>query len=123
MSFEAFEPARCAMGDTARFARQLNLIEMAPRGKLSSTGFVMANEGREYVVLQPTRTTDPFTVTLERGTYQAEWFSIEARETLQGDPVSVDAPTALPFPIPSPARAPVVLILRRMEPGGPPPRH
>jgi Family of unknown function (DUF6298) len=117
MSFEAFEPARWAMGDTARFARQLNLIEMEPRGELSSTGFVMANEGREYAVLQPTGTTDPFTVTLERGTYEAEWFSIEARESLQGDPVSVDTPTALPFIPPSPATVPVVLILRRMEPG------
>jgi hypothetical protein len=114
MSFEAFEPARWAMGDTARFARQLNLIEMEPRAELSSTGFVMANEGREYVVLQPISTRDPFTVTLERGTYEAEWFSVEARETLRGDPVSIDAPTALAFTPPSPATAPVVLILTKV---------
>jgi hypothetical protein len=112
MSFEAFEPARLAMGDTARFARRLNLIEMAPRGELSSTGFVLANEGTEYVVLQPTGATDPFTVRLEPGTYEAEWFSIEARRTQQGDRVSVDAPTALPFTPPSPATGPVVLTLR-----------
>jgi hypothetical protein len=112
MSFEAFEMARWAMGDTARLAEQLNLIAMGPRSELSSTGFVLANEGREYVVLEPTGSTDPLTVTLEPGTYEAEWFSIEARETLRGDPVSVDARKALPFTPPSPATAPVVLILR-----------
>jgi hypothetical protein len=114
MSFDAFEPARWAMGDTARLAGQLNLIEMEPRGELSSTGFVLANEGREYVALQPTGTSEPFTVTLEPGTYEAEWFSVEARETLQGDRVSVDAPTALPFTPPSRATGPVVLTLRGM---------
>jgi len=114
MSFDAFEPARWAMGDTARLAGQLNLIEMEPRGELSSTGFVLANEGREYVALQPTGTSEPFTVTLEPGTYEAEWFSIEARQTQQGDRVSVDAPTALPFTPPSRASGPVVLTLRGM---------
>ena len=114
MSFDVFEPARCAMGDTARLAGQLNLIEMEPRGELSSTGFVLANEGREYVALQPTGTSEPFTVTLEPGTYEAEWFSIEARQTQQGDRVSVDAPTALPFTPPSRATGPVVLTLRGM---------
>jgi len=114
MSFDAFEPARWAMGDTARLAGQLNLIEMEPRGELSSTGFVLANEGKEYVVLQPTGTSEPFTVTLEPGTYEAEWFSIEARQTQQGDRVSVDAPTGLPFTPPSRASGPVVLTLRGM---------
>jgi hypothetical protein len=112
MSFEAFEAARWAMGDTARFARQLSLIEMEPRSELSSTGFVLANEGREYVVLQPTGSTDPLTVTLEPGTYEAEWFSIEAREILKADRVSVDGATALPFTPPSSTTGPVVLTLR-----------
>jgi hypothetical protein len=65
MSFEAFEPARGAMGKTARLAERLNLIAMEPCAELSSTGYVLANECSEYVVLQPTATADPFTVTLE----------------------------------------------------------
>jgi hypothetical protein len=112
MSFVAFEAARWAMGDTVRLAGRLNLIEMEPRGELSSTGFVLANEGREYVVLQPTGTTDPFTVTLEPGTYEVEWFSVEMRETMQGDRVSVDARTAFSFRSPSHAGGPAVLVLR-----------
>ena len=112
-SFEAFEAARWAMGDTVRLARRLNLVQMQPRGDLSSTGFVLANEGREYVVLQPAETKDPFTVTLDPGTYDIEWFRIETRDTLQGDRMSVDATGALPFTPPG-ADGPVVLVLKRV---------
>ena len=31
MSFETFEPARFAMGDTVRYAERMGLIEMEPR--------------------------------------------------------------------------------------------
>ena len=40
-SFEGFEPARWAMGDTRRFAERMNLIEMVPRDDLSSTGYAL----------------------------------------------------------------------------------
>jgi hypothetical protein len=53
MSFEAFEPARRAMGDTARLAGRIPLIEMEPRTDVSSTGYALVAPGREYVVLQP----------------------------------------------------------------------
>jgi hypothetical protein len=114
MSFDAFELARWAMGDTARLAERLNLIAMQPRGELSSTRFVLANEGSEYVVLQPTATTEPFTVMLEPGTYQAEWFSVETRGTVHGEPISVDARTALAFRPPDRPNEPAVLVLRRV---------
>jgi hypothetical protein len=110
MSFDAFEPGRWAMGDTVRLARQLDLDRIEPRGELSSTGFVLANEGREYVVLQAAETMDRFTVTLEPGAYDAEWFSIERREHRAGDRVSVEARAAIPFDPPFPG--PSVLVLR-----------
>jgi hypothetical protein len=114
MSFEAFEPARWAMGDTARLAERLNLIEMEPRGELSSTGFVLANEGSEYVVLQPTERTDPFTVTLEPGTYEAEWLTIETRGSAKGERESVDARGPVEFSPPNGASGPAVLVLSRV---------
>jgi hypothetical protein len=89
MSFETFEPARFAMGDTVRFAERANLIDMAPRRDLASTGFALANPGVEYVVLQPEAGED-FTVTLEPGTYAVEWFGVKRRETVEGDPVTVE---------------------------------
>ena len=49
--FESFEPARWAMGDTRRYAERMGLIDMAPRGDLTSTGYALANPGAEYLVL------------------------------------------------------------------------
>jgi len=77
--FEFYEPARYAMGDTRRYAELMQLLEMTPRGDLSSTGFALANPGAEYLVLQPNDAGGPFTVTLEAGTYAAEWQTASAR--------------------------------------------
>jgi hypothetical protein len=114
LAFEMFEAARWAMGDTVRLAGQLNLIEMEPRGELSSTGFVLANEGSEYVILQPAETADSFMVTLEPATYEAEWFSVDSRETLQGDRVAIDSRAAISFSPASPMRGPCVLVLTKV---------
>ena len=90
---------------------RLNLIEMEPRGDLSSTGFALAAEGREYVVLQPMPTTDGFTVRLQPGTYEADWFSVEERETALGDRVSIDEPAAVAFRPPFGGDGPSVLVV------------
>src|SRR6266540_2780330 len=82
MPYAAVEPARFAMGDTLRYANRVSLVDMQPRGDLSSTGYALANPGEEYLVLEASGT--PFTVTLEAGTYAVEWFSVEGRERFQG---------------------------------------
>ena len=64
MAFDAFEPARLAMGDTVRYAERVWLIEMQPRGDLSSTGYLLASPGVEYLALQPE--AGPFTVRSSR---------------------------------------------------------
>jgi hypothetical protein len=112
MSFEAFEPARWAMGDTVRLAARLNLIEMEPRGELSSTGFVLASEAMEYVVLQPIETADPFTVTLEPGTYEVEWFGVDGRTTEASDQVQLEARSTLSFTPPFGERAAVLVLTK-----------
>jgi hypothetical protein len=81
---------------------------------LSSTGFVLANEGSEYVILQPAETADSFTVTLEPATYEAQWFSVDSRETLQGDRVAIDSRAAISFSPASPMRGPCVLVLTKV---------
>jgi len=73
--YEAFEPARFALGDTRRYAERMNLIEMVPHADLASTGYALANPGKEYLVLQPADKAELFTVTLATGTYTVEWFS------------------------------------------------
>jgi hypothetical protein len=112
MPFAAFEPARFAMGDTVRFAERMHLVEMRPHDDLSSTGYALANPGEEYLILQPSDTGEPFTVTLEAGTYSVEWFSVDGRETAPADDVSVESSTETSFSSPFSA-GPVALYLKR----------
>jgi hypothetical protein len=111
-SYESFEPARLAMGDTLRFARRMGLLEMTPRDELSSTGYALANPGREYLVLQPAGAAEPFTVTLEPGEYAAEWFAVDGRRTAAAGQVTAERPGPVGFAAPFPA-GPAVLHLRR----------
>jgi hypothetical protein len=110
--FEVYESARYAMGDTRHYAERMQLVEMAPRGDLTSTGFALANPGAEYLVLQPDDAGGPFTLTLEAGTYTAEWHSVSTRETQPAETVEVAAESA-PFTSPFSDPGPVVLYLKR----------
>jgi hypothetical protein len=113
-SYESFEPARYAMGDTRRFAERMRLVEMEPRGELSSTGYVLANPAEEYLVLEPGETADPFTVALAAGTYTVQWHSVNSRETVGADKVTVESPTTIGFRAPFEAAGPAVLHLKKI---------
>jgi hypothetical protein len=87
-----------AMGDTVRFAERMGLIEMTPRGDLTSTGYALVNPGVEYLVLQP-EPSARFTVTLEPNIYAVEWFRVEGRETVDADAVTAgNDPTTFQAP-------------------------
>ncbi len=109
--YNASEPARYAMGDTLSYAQKMNLIDMQPRDDLSSTGYVLSNPGKEYLVLQPNATADPFTVTIEAGTYSVEWFNVNGRETKKGEKVAVKSSGDTSFT--APFADPAVLYLKR----------
>jgi hypothetical protein len=64
---------RSAMGDARLYAERMDLAAMIPQNALSSTGYCLANPGREYLVYQPEAGT--FTVNLQAGDYHYEWFS------------------------------------------------
>jgi hypothetical protein len=113
MSFDAFEPARWAMGDTVRYAERMDLIQMRPRGDLSSTGFALAHPGHEYLVLEPSGSA--FTVTLEPGTYSVEWFSVGDRETAKGDGVIAERDGETNFTGPFGGAGSTVLYLKRVK--------
>lgn len=112
-SYDSFEPARYAMGDTLHFAQRMKLVEMEPRGNLSSTGYALANPGREYLVLQASERADPFSVTLAAGTYTLQWYSVNSRETVGADKVTVESFMAISFKVPFEAAGPAVLYLKR----------
>jgi hypothetical protein len=112
--YDAFEPARCyAMGDTLRYAQTMRLIEMAPRGDLSSTGYALANPGKEYLVLQPSDSPDPFTVTLATGVYAVEWYSVNSRETMGAGNVMIERDGGASFRAPFAKAGPAMLYLRQ----------
>ena len=110
----AYEAARHAMGDTLRFARRISLLTMTPRGELSSTGYVLANPGEEYLVLQPGDTADPFSVTVAAGVYAAEWFGLNRRETVRADTVALESSATVHFSPPPDAAGPAVLYLKKV---------
>jgi hypothetical protein len=112
-SYESFEPARHAMGDTLRFAQRMELMAMEPRGELSSTGYALASPGREYLVLQQSETSDPFTVSLPPGTYAVEWYDISSRGTQLGGLLTVEAHDNVEFTPPFGDVGPAVLYLKR----------
>ena len=112
-SFASLEPARHAMGDTLRFAREMALIAMEPRSNLSSTGYALANPGDEYLVLQPLETSYPFAVRLEANTYSIRWHSVVSRETKDAGTVEVEDDGNTTFAAPFAEHGPAVLHLKR----------
>jgi hypothetical protein len=109
--YEAYEPARFAMGDTLRYAQRMQLIDMEPRGDLCSTGYALANPGKEYLVLDPRETADSFAVTLAAGNYAVEWYSVNTRESVKTDNVKVDRDESANFRAPFAEAGPAVLYL------------
>ena len=111
-SYESFEPARYAMGDTLSFAQRMQLIDMTPRNDIASTTFALANPGHEYLILQPDDSADRFTVDLAAGTYAAEWFSVNGRQSRDGGIVAVKRDERRSFTPPFEASGPAVLYLK-----------
>jgi len=113
-SYDSFESARYAMGDTLRYANKMNLIEMVPHGDLTLTGYALADPGKEYLVLQPDETPEPFTLKVEPGTYTVEWFHISTRETMASKNLKVDGAKTISFNAPFKTDGPAVLYLNNV---------
>ena len=64
--------ARAAMGHTRSYAERMNLAAASPQPDLSSTSYVLANPGSEYLIYQPG--SGSFTVELKKNVYRYEWF-------------------------------------------------
>jgi hypothetical protein len=104
-----FESCRRAMGHTLAYADQLNLATIRPHDELASTGFCLANPGREYFIYVPFEETrleskrftrklrglirnfrwlfkQKVTVNLSAasGTFLVEWFNPSTGKTRRG---------------------------------------
>jgi hypothetical protein len=113
-SYESLEPARHAMGDTRRYAERMRLVDMVPRGDLTSTGYALANPSEEYLLLQPSEMADPFTVVLEAGTYAVEWYGVTSREIKGASSMAIASGGSTSFTAPLAEPGPAVLYLKRV---------
>ncbi len=89
---------------------------MQPRGDLSSTGYALADPGGEYLVLQPAEPADPFTVTVDPGTYAVQWYGVNSRERATADELTVSSRAAISFSAPLATPEPAVLQLTKARP-------
>lgn len=70
----SWDGIRRAMADTRTYADKMHLAAMTPQNSLSSTQYCLANSGSAYLIYQPL-SKKSFTVKLEAGTYDYEWFN------------------------------------------------
>jgi hypothetical protein len=69
-------------GSVLSYAKKMKLEQMTPQSELSSTGYILANAGEEYLVCQP-NPGEPFTVNLAGGSYNFEWFDPATATVIQ----------------------------------------
>jgi len=78
---------RYAMGDTRSYAERIDLASMTPQNSLTSTTFCLADPGNEYIVYQPAAGVS-FTVNLQAGVYDYEWFNPDTRSVAETGVIS-----------------------------------
>ncbi len=103
------EPVRVALGRTRKWAERIDLTHMAPAGWVSSTGYCLADPGKEYLVYQPE--SGQFKVRLygADAEFGVVWYNPETDEEMAGP--SFTCPSAVDFT--PPVTGPVLLYLKR----------
>ena len=107
-TFETYEAARYAMGDTRRYAERMSLVDAEPSRDAASTGYALVNPGRELLALEPTG-GESFTVELAAGRWEVEWYDVHRRAVVDADAVTVTEAGPLSFT--APFDGPAVLYL------------
>jgi hypothetical protein len=96
-------PIRRALGDTRRLADRLDLARLRPAGELASTGYCLANPGREYVVYLPDGGAAALELPGGGGEWTVAWFDVNRRQNLAADDVSVGGRREFAAPFAGPA--------------------
>lgn len=103
------EPVRTALGRAAFWAKRIDLTAMVPAGWASSTGYCLADPGREYLIYQPESGSFKVNLYGADATFVVEWYRIETDEIIEGRPFSCGM--AIDFTPPCPGE--VLLHLKR----------
>jgi hypothetical protein len=81
-----WDPLRDAMGRTLAYAKRMNLEAAVPHEELASTGFCLANPGREYLVYLPQGGDVTVDLSGASGTLNTEWMQPVEGTTIRGEP-------------------------------------
>jgi hypothetical protein len=80
------EDVRRNLGYTRRYAQKLDLAAMTPRNELSSTGYCLANPGKEYLVYLPSGREATVDLAGALGSLAVEWMNpTEGSTTASGN--------------------------------------
>jgi hypothetical protein len=76
------EPIRHAMGLALEWSQRIDLVAATPHGELASTGYCLANPGKEYLVYCPGKSPE-VTVALPNGDYRVLWFNTRTGQDVE----------------------------------------
>jgi hypothetical protein len=96
---DKWEPIRRALGYARALAERVDLAHLTPRGDLASTGFCLANPGREYVVYLPAKADVTVDLTEAPGKLNVEWMNASTGETAPAAPVEGGGKVTLGCPV------------------------
>ncbi len=83
-----FELLRRNMGYALRYAQKVNLAAMTPQSELASSGFCLAESGKEYLVYLPEGGAVTVDLSAASGSVAVEWFNPRCGEATQGQSIS-----------------------------------
>jgi hypothetical protein len=82
------EPLRRSLGYARSFSERINLINMIPRTDIASSGYCLANDGKEYLIYIPERKEVTLNFQDIDGIFHVEWLNPENGETRNSGQVS-----------------------------------
>jgi hypothetical protein len=95
-------PLKQALGRTRQLAGA-NLVSMAPLPDLASTGYCLADPGREYIVYLPKGGTATVDLSNANGDFSSEWIEAEGTDSRNGEVVAGGARRELKSPFAGPS--------------------
>jgi len=93
-----WEPIRQAMGVARRLADRVDLAALEPRDDLASSGYCLAEPGREYLVYLPDGRGGTVDLSAATGTLRVEWVDPRTGASRPGDAVDGGATRAFSGP-------------------------
>jgi hypothetical protein len=106
------DSTRRVMGLARKLSERIDLVSMTPQGELASTGYCLANLGREYLVYQPEGANKKFTITLTPVKYSVECINPSSGKSLKSPDHHAKTGTNM---FSSPVNGSAILYLQKLQ--------